>query len=110
MIDENLIHKALSNPFRRDVLKWLKAPGEYFVQGYVDLGRGVPINAIHAHSGLSQSNVSAHVAVLIKAGLVVSTRVGQWAFLSRNEENIAAFLVQIGRHFIESAERVQFVR
>ena|SRR5260370_40176139 len=98
MIDENLIYKALANPFRRDILRWLKTPRKYFVQGHVDLDCGVPSNAIHARSGLSQSTVSAHVAALIEAGLLVSTRVGQWMFLSRNEEVIRAFVAQIRLH------------
>jgi len=98
MIDENLIYKALANPFRREVLRWLKTPGKYFVQRHIDLGYGVPSNAIHALSGLSQSTVSAHVAALIEAGLLVSTRVGQWMFLSRNEDVIRAFAAQIRWH------------
>lgn len=98
MIDENSIHKALANPFRREVLRWLKTPDQYFVDGYVDAGCGVPANAIHARSGLSQSTVSAHVAALVEAGLLVSTRVGQWMFLSRNEEVIRTFAVQISLH------------
>jgi DNA-binding transcriptional ArsR family regulator len=98
MVDENLIYKALANPFRREILRWLKTPNEYFVRGCIDLGCGVPANAIHARSGLSQSTVSAHVAALIEAGLLVSTRVGQWMFLSRNEDVIHAFATQIGLH------------
>jgi DNA-binding transcriptional ArsR family regulator len=98
MADENLIYKALANPFRREILKWLKTPDKYFVQGHVDLGCGIPSNAIHARSGLSQSTVSVHVAALIEAGLVVSTRVGQWMFLSRNEEIIRDFAAQIRMH------------
>lgn len=86
--DANLIHKALANPFRRDVLAWLKTPCEAF-------RHGVPSNAIHARSSLSQSTVSAHIAVLIEAGLVVSTRVGQFTLLSRDEAVIAAFLEQM---------------
>ena len=98
MIDENLIHKALANPFRREILSWLKTPKQCFVQGYGDPGCGVPLNAIHARSRLSQSTVSAHVAVLIEAGLLVSTRVGQWMLLARNEEVIHAFATQISLH------------
>jgi DNA-binding transcriptional ArsR family regulator len=98
MADENLIYKALANPFRREILKWLKTPEKYFVQGPLNLGCGIPSNAIHARSGLSQSTVSVHVAALIEAGLVDSTRVGQWMFLSRNEEMIRAFTAQIRFH------------
>jgi DNA-binding transcriptional ArsR family regulator len=98
MIDENLIHKALANPFRREVLTWLKTPGKYFEHGYADLGCGVPANAIHARSGLSQSTVSAHVAALVEAELLVSTRVSQWVFLARNEDVIRAFAEQVRLH------------
>lgn len=98
MIDENLIHKALANPFRREILRWLKTPEEYFGQEYIHFGCGVPANAIHVRSGLSQSNVSAHIAALVKARLLISTRVGQWMFLSRDEEVIRAFAAQIGLH------------
>lgn len=95
---DDLIHKALANPFRREVLKWLKQPDQYFTQQPIDTGCGVPVNAIHARSGLSQSTVSAHVAALIDAELLVSTRVGQWMFLSRNEETIRAFATRIRLH------------
>lgn len=98
MIDENLIYKALANPFRRDILKWLKTPDQYFTSGYVDVGRGVPLNAILALSCLSQSTVSAHVTALIEARLLVSTRVSQWLFLTRNEEVIGAFTAGLGSH------------
>ena len=98
MFDENLIHKALANPFRREILTWLKAPETYFGRGNIDLGHGVPSSAIHARSGLSQSTVSAHVAALVEAGLLVSTRVGQWIFLSRNEVVIRAFAEEINLH------------
>jgi DNA-binding transcriptional ArsR family regulator len=98
MVDENLIYKALANPFRREILRWLKTPDKYFVRGSIDLGCGVATNAIHARSGLSQSTVSVHVAALIEAGLLVSTRVGQWMFLSRNEDVIHAFAAGIRLH------------
>lgn len=46
--------------------------------------------------GLSQSTVSSHLAVLQRAGLVTTRRVGQWVFYRRNEETITAFLKTIG--------------
>jgi DNA-binding transcriptional ArsR family regulator len=98
MVDTNLIHKALANPLRRDILAWLKVPAEAFPEGHVDFGHGVPVQAIQSRSGLSQSTVSAHVAVLLEAKLLASTRVGQWLFLSRNEDVIRAFTEQICRH------------
>jgi DNA-binding transcriptional ArsR family regulator len=98
MIDANLIHKALAHPFRREILAWLKTPNEVFAEARIDFGHGVPLNAIHARSGLSQSTVSVHVATLVEAGLLVSTRVGQWIFLSRNEETICTFAKELSLH------------
>lgn len=95
MINTNLIHKALANPLRRDILTWLRAPVDSFPNGYADFGRGVPVQAIQARSGLSQSTVSAHIAVLVAAGLLVPSRAGQWIFLSRDEEVIRTFVDQI---------------
>ena len=84
-MNADLIHKALANPLRRDILAWLKRTEGPF-------GPGLPINAIQARSGLSQSTVSAHVAAMIKAGLLVATPVGQFVVLSRNEDVIGAFI------------------
>jgi DNA-binding transcriptional ArsR family regulator len=98
MIDTNLIHKALANPLRRDILAWLRVPAETFPSDHVYRGRGVPVHAIQARSGLAQSTVSMHVAVLVEAGLLVPQRVGQWIFLSRNEEVIRTFTEQIRVH------------
>ncbi|WP_233838381.1 ArsR/SmtB family transcription factor [Paraburkholderia sp. ZP32-5] len=98
MIDTNLIHKALANPLRRDILAWLRTPAEAFPTCDIHLGQGVPAHAIHARSALSQSTVSVHISVLVAAGLLVSMQVGQWTFLSRNEEVIRAFVEQIRQH------------
>jgi DNA-binding transcriptional ArsR family regulator len=98
MIDANSIHKALANPLRREILGWLKHPAASFPAGYADFGRGVPANAIQARAGLAQSTMSTHIAALVEARLLVSTRVGQWIFLSRNEEVIRSFTDQLSRH------------
>jgi len=98
MVDEHLIYKALANPFRREILRWLKTPDKHLMQACIDLGCGVASHAIHARSGLSQSTVSVHIAALVEAGLLISTRVGQWVFLARNEAVIRAFAAQITLH------------
>ena len=61
------ILKALANPLRRQIL------------------------------GLSQSTVSAHLAVLTRAGLVTTRRIGQWVFYQRAEAAIQAFLQRLAR-------------
>ncbi|SAL10560.1 transcription regulator ArsR [Caballeronia peredens] len=94
-MDANLIHKALASPLRRDILAWLKMPDEAFAHEQSAFGHGVPSNAIQTRSGLSQSTVSAHLALLVEAGLLVSTRVGPFVLMSRNEPVIRAFVAQM---------------
>ncbi|MDY7577772.1 helix-turn-helix transcriptional regulator [Herbaspirillum sp. RTI4] len=94
-IDFDAIHKALSNPVRRDILTWLKSPEQYFAQQDYPLELGVCAGLIDQRIGLSQSTVSAHLATLIKAQLLQAKRVGQWSFFSRNEPVIQAFLEHI---------------
>jgi ArsR family transcriptional regulator len=91
-MDIDAIHKALANPVRRDILAWLKTPGEYFAMQEYPLDLGVCAGLIDERAGLSQSTVSAHLATLQRAGLVTSKRVGQWIFFKRNEGTIQAFL------------------
>jgi DNA-binding transcriptional ArsR family regulator len=92
MIDVDVIHKALANPLRRQILRWLRDPAIHFA-GYESLLlHGVPFGAIHEHTQLSQSTVSTHLAILHRAGLVSGKRVGQWVFLTRNEEVIGQFV------------------
>ena len=94
-MDIDIIHKALANPVRRQILCWLKDPEANFAQQEHPLAIGVCAGLIDARTGLSQSTVSAHLATLQRAGLVTSRRVGQWIFYKRNEETIQAFLAHI---------------
>ncbi len=94
-MDIDAIHKALANPVRRQILAWLKTPGEYFAHQEYPLDLGVCAGLIDQRAGLSQSTVSAHLATLQRAGLVTSKRVGQWIFFKRNEKTIQAFLEHI---------------
>ncbi|MFT5643288.1 MAG: DNA-binding transcriptional ArsR family regulator [Janthinobacterium sp.] len=94
-IDIDAIHKALANPIRRDILSWLKSPEAFFsIQDY-PLDIGVCAGLIDQRAGLSQSTVSAHLATLQKAELIVSKRVGQWIFFRRDEAVIDTFLERI---------------
>ena len=89
------IHKALANPVRRQILQWLKAPQLHFSHQEHGLDLGVCAGLIDAHTGLSQSTVSAHLATLQRAGLISARRVGQWIFYKRDEETITAFLAHM---------------
>ncbi|WP_322011248.1 metalloregulator ArsR/SmtB family transcription factor [Paraburkholderia sp. J12] len=94
-LDIDAIHKALANPVRREILMWLREPQMYFPEQEIPLDHGVCAGKIDARCGLSQSTVSAHLAVLQKAGLVTSKRVGQWVFFKRNDTVIEAFLAHV---------------
>ncbi|WP_042432103.1 ArsR/SmtB family transcription factor [Streptacidiphilus anmyonensis] len=90
--------KALANPVRLQVLQWLREPERNFpVEPEVTDPRavGVCVSHIQAKSGLAQSTVSAYMAVLERAGLVRSTRVGKWTHYRRDEERIAALVEEL---------------
>lgn len=90
-MDRVEIFKALSNQTRLQILHWLKNPVEHFEQeGEVDIIRtGVCVGTIQKKAGLSQSTVSEYLSILQRAGLVQSTRIGQWTYYKRNEETFA---------------------
>lgn len=94
--DADGILKALAHPVRREMLNWLKHPEQYFAGQQHPLELGV-CASMFERCGLSQSTVSTHLAILQRAGLVSSRRVGQWVFYRRDEPAIAAFLEQLGR-------------
>lgn len=85
------ILKALAHPARRNILAWLKEPQRHFPQQEHPLELGVCAGQFE-RCGLSQSTVSTHLAILQRAGLINSRRVGQWVFYQRNEACIAEFL------------------
>lgn len=85
--------KALANPVRLQVLQWLRTPEDHFPVNEV----GVCVSHIQAKTGLAQSTVSAYMAVLERAGLVRSARVGKWTHYRRDEERIARLIEQLGR-------------
>lgn len=94
-MDIDAIHKALANPVRRQLLAWLKAPEVCFADQVHPLSLGVCAGMLDRKAALSQSTVSAHLATLLKAGLITSQRVGQWNYFKRNEAVIAAFVAHM---------------
>ena len=95
--DTDDLIKALAHPVRRDILHWLKTPQRSFPGQQHSFELGVCAGQIFERSGLSQSTVSNHLAILQRAGLVVARKVGQWIFYSRNEPLIAEFLRRMQR-------------
>ena len=81
------IFKALSNKTRLQMLEWLKDPETNFPsQEEYGYSNGVCVGQLQAKAGLTQSTVSEYLSILQRAGLVQSTRVGQWTYYKRNEE------------------------
>lgn len=68
------------------ILQWLKAPEENFPSQESGFEDGVCVGQIQKKAGLTQSTVSEYLSLLQRAGLIVSTRVGQWTYYKRNEE------------------------
>lgn len=81
------IFKALSNKTRLEILQWLKDPEASFPeQAHVSgFELGVCVGEIQRKAGLTQSTVSEYLSILQRAGLVTSTRVGQWTYYKRND-------------------------
>ena len=96
-LDLDEIIKALAHPVRRDILNWLKDPKAQFPEQLHNHEFGICAGQIDQRCGLSQSTVSAHLAVLQRAGLITSQKVGQWHFFKRNEEVIQQFLKQMSQ-------------
>jgi DNA-binding transcriptional ArsR family regulator len=90
------IFKALSNKTRLEILHWLKDPQASFPeQVHSGFEVGVCVGEIQKKAGLTQSTVSEYLSILQRAGLVESTRVGQWTYYKRNEaafEELSKFI------------------
>jgi len=88
--DSIAILKALSNETRLKILGWLKDPERQF--GPQEVGDfeddGVCVSLIQRKCGLSQSTVSAYMALLTRVRLVKVKRVGQWTYYKRDEQAI----------------------
>ncbi|WP_433448065.1 ArsR/SmtB family transcription factor [Streptomyces sp. CA-142005] len=100
--DPDLVNalRALSNPMRLQMLRWLREPERHFPMetAIADPTEvGVCVSHIQAKAGLAQSTVSAYMAELQRAGLVRATRVGKWTHYKRDEQRIADLVAELGR-------------
>lgn len=85
-------YKALANDTRLRVLDWLKDPAVNFPPAAPDVADlGVCVGLLQQKAGTSASTMSAHLAVLQRAGFVTATRRGQWTYYRRDEDRIRAF-------------------
>jgi ArsR family transcriptional regulator len=82
--------QALANGRRLQILDWLKDPTTHFrpqVDGDL-VTDGVCAQLIAAKLGVSQPTLSAHMKILVHAGLVRPKRIKQWTFYKRDETRI----------------------
>lgn len=90
--------KALANPTRLQIMGWLRDPTEYFAPQADPIEQvGVCVKQIQEKAGISQSTASQFMAVLQRAGLVESTRIGQWTYYRRSEARIAGLPELLGQ-------------
>ncbi len=89
--------KALASEARLEMLRWLKDPAVHFPPTHAPNGwaDGVCVTHIQQKAGLSASTTSKHLSILQKAGLVTTTRIGQWTYCRRNEVAIGALASRI---------------
>jgi DNA-binding transcriptional ArsR family regulator len=88
----NILH-AIADPARRKILDALKEKDASSV------GRetGLCASDIKARVPLSQPTISHHMAILLKAGLVEATRMGQWILYRRQEKILRNFIKELRR-------------
>ena len=91
--------RALASEKRLRILAWLKDPRSHFrPQVYGDLvADGVCGNFIAEKLGIRQPTASAHLNLLVDAGLLRAKRVQRWTFYRRDEGRIRALRSEIAR-------------
>lgn len=90
--------KALANGTRLRVLEWLKDPATHFPGVTGETAElGVCVAHLQRKAETSASTMSAHLAILQRAGFVRATRRGQWTYYRRDDDRIRSFTEQLQR-------------
>lgn len=82
-----IIGKALAHEKRLLVLEWLKDPRQHFPvqQDGSRVRDGVCSSFIAQKLGVSDATASAHLKILLNAGLITPKRIGKWTFYKRDK-------------------------
>lgn len=93
MMDINKLSAALACPSRLAMIRWLKTPGDHFPpQVHADMDAvGVCGAFIAEKLGVTPPTASAHLRILVDAGLLTSTRIGKWTYFKRNDAALQAY-------------------
>lgn len=97
-MDIAAICNALGNPIRYQLVKSLKDKTISTCCNRIEYyENGVSVGDVVKLTGLAQSTVSQHLAVLEKAGLVYKEKRDQWSCYFLNTEVITEYLKALGR-------------
>jgi DNA-binding transcriptional ArsR family regulator len=90
--------KSLANETRLRILEWLKDPEANFPANVGEAAElGVCVGLLQQKAGTSASTMSAHLAILQRAGFLRATRRGQWTYYRRDDARIRAFTERLQR-------------
>jgi ArsR family transcriptional regulator len=83
----------LACPNRLAIIEWLKAPTDHFPpQIHADINEVGVCGAFVADKlKVTPGTASAHLRILVDAGLIRSTRIGKWTYFKRNDAALLAF-------------------
>ena len=95
-----ILLKALSNESRLQILEWLKDPEEHFepqVDGDLVVD-GVCSGRIADKLEVSAPALSAHMKLLVDAGLVRGKKIKGWVFYKRQEVEISRLMAELSQN------------
>lgn len=101
MLNMELICKALGNSTRYNLVKSLKAHSiRSCCERFEYYENGVSVGDVVKFTGLAQSTVSQHLAVLEEAGIVRKEKRELWSCYFLNEELLDMFVEQLKNDFL----------
>lgn len=92
-MDINRVSAALACPSRLSIIKWLRDPADHFPpQVHADVNEVGVCGAFFADKlKVTPATASAHLRILVDAGLIWPTRIGKWTYFKRNNAALLAF-------------------